>query len=59
MEWDESLFALPSPALSGSGSVGMISALNYLGTPLRKYRNKVKKVFRDRQGRGRVEEFYS
>ncbi len=28
MEWDESLFALPSPALSGSGDVGMISALN-------------------------------
>jgi len=43
MEWDESLFALPSPALSGSGTVGIISALNYLGTPLRKCRGKVKK----------------
>ncbi len=28
MERDESLVALPSPALSGSGSLGMISALN-------------------------------
>lgn len=45
MEWDESLFALPSPALSGSGSVGMISALILLGTPLHKYRGKVKKEF--------------
>lgn len=45
MEWDESLFALPSPALSGSGTVGIISALNYLGTPLRKCRSKVKKEF--------------
>ncbi len=45
MEWDESLFALPTPVLTGSGSVGMISALNLLGTPLHKYRVKIKKLF--------------
>jgi len=47
MEWDESLFfALPTPALSGSGFVGMISALILLGTPLHKYRVKCKTDFR-------------
>jgi len=28
MEWEKFPFALPSPALSGSGSLGVISALN-------------------------------
>jgi len=32
------LFAFPTPALSGSGYVSIISALNLLGTPLHKYR---------------------
>ena len=45
MERDESLFALPPPVLTGSGSVGMISALNILGTPLHKYHIKIKKLF--------------
>lgn len=46
MERDESLFALPPPVLTGSGSVGIISVPGKRDTPLHTYRYEGIKVFR-------------
>jgi hypothetical protein len=45
MERDESLFALPTPVLTGSGSVGIISVPGKRDTPLHTYRDEGIKVF--------------
>lgn len=66
MERDESLFALPPPVLTGSGSVGIISVPGKQDTPLHTYRGEGIKVFRKRQDfdfirneRGKMKEFFN